>query len=791
MSNFKLFQQQNTGYLIQAIKNNSTSLSVDDLSMLDDLLDAAPYYGQSDWNELHTSSVISLFNSSLPNDPVAAQQNSSEGVSYTTYQYTGSATGYNNAFFNSAPPTPTASAITAALLAIGGNFTSGYFQSFSLALLSDAIRINGGVNVNTGQLSADLTNFNQAFLAGVSASYLGVYAVGYQPTQSALAAIINAGSGSATANALAGAIQNGEFTVNINASIGLGGDSTSAAVWFLFNLWIALKALNPAFDVDGCINQAITAGLAVPAPVQAGQWWSGGYTSYFPVLSGSTVMADPNVVTAMGVEINILQTDGTTRWGILDQKNITVSNGYGQSLTYWGALNTYNPPSSSCFSADTEVLMANGTTRKICQIIPGDLVFTDKGARIVVLNEAPECHGRKLFRINGLNMALTQGHPLRGVGGRNIVRYAIDPWNMIDGTPSVIASGVGYLQNGVTLSGLDSALKESTITVGDIQIQDKDDDAELVYDLILEDWELGQPCYYVGGPDSYMATESETVNPFYHLPTTAAVAIALQNSLQQLRAYRLTVSQLYSVLSGINFPEMMQAVIDNHSEILDQPELVLEIPKPEFYMDNSKWDPLASALEYQIVKTFSRQMRRFADFYKFKFSPVPRLPGSRALIIHDIEFVGVGEGRISDIEIVIRSEWEKEPLVTIADFKAEGKLHLMIDRCFEVGASVVVSNLSGTVSCNGEMIAGFQARFGRNCSLTKSSEFFLFAPSGNIIGRIAISAGDPASIQLVNFTKKKGYQLVKELGRRLGRTINARTEAYRSRPSLEKELVER
>jgi hypothetical protein len=45
----------------------------------------------------------------------------------------------------------------------------------------------------------------------------------------------------------------GQFSANINQGLSAGGDSAIAATWFLFNLWITLKALGPA-DVGNALG---------------------------------------------------------------------------------------------------------------------------------------------------------------------------------------------------------------------------------------------------------------------------------------------------------------------------------------------------------------------------------------------------------------------------------------------------------------------------------------------------------------------------------------------------------
>ncbi len=68
--------------------------------------------------------------------------------------------------------------------------------------------------------------------------------------------------------------------------------------------------------------------------------------------------------------------------------------------------------STSCFSADTQITMADGSTRPIAEVRPGDLVLRpDGGANRVVAIERPRLGQRKLYGVDGFAPFFTAEHP--------------------------------------------------------------------------------------------------------------------------------------------------------------------------------------------------------------------------------------------------------------------------------------------------------------------------------------------------------------------------------------------
>ncbi len=309
------------------------------------LIDAMPYYGSMDWQNAHRGGIVNLLVTSLPNNAIAAQPAQWDGLNETSYSYQGNYSGYNDAFFNGIAQSATAAAILQAVQQVNPAMNSSWWGTFCLATLTDQINQAGAAQVNVNQLTTDLATYNGQLQDWLSATYLATFMHGYPPTQAALDAIGASNAGPATALVLQNAIVNGTFTANINTLIAQGGDSTAAATWFLFNLWIMLMALDETFDVDSCISAAIKQGLDVPEEVQPRVWWTGSYTSYFAALAGADIAAQyPAVSGTIAADMPIQVLSCVPRFGCTGSDS-SVSNGYCQSLTYWGRLNTYNPPS--------------------------------------------------------------------------------------------------------------------------------------------------------------------------------------------------------------------------------------------------------------------------------------------------------------------------------------------------------------------------------------------------------------------------------------------------------------
>ena len=132
-------------------------------------------------------------------------------------------------------------------------------------------------------------------------------------------------------------ISSEHFRTNFNTIINQPGDGKDAATWFLFNNWIALKALGYP-DVDAAIATHEDEGLVVPDQLGPVNWWTGHYHDWFARLNGDIVVGPAkSMITAVFEETQRSYYPGH------GYNNTTVkpANGYAHSLCEWGDLAYY------------------------------------------------------------------------------------------------------------------------------------------------------------------------------------------------------------------------------------------------------------------------------------------------------------------------------------------------------------------------------------------------------------------------------------------------------------------
>ncbi|MBY8850932.1 hypothetical protein K7G98_22175, partial [Saccharothrix sp. MB29] len=504
------------------------------LPLLERLLDALPYYGAGDMDTAHRGALSTVLALRLPDDRVEAQPMEAH-LGYTvSYTYRGSSSGYRKAFFHGSTPTPASAAVEAGVEGVNRKLNADWWGRYSLAVLTDAVRQHVGINLHTGKLAADLSAFGSAFLPALAAGYSAVFQHGYQPTVGALQALRAAGLTTEACDRLRTALTDRQLIANLNEALGRGGTSTIASMWFLYNLWMALKALGSA-DVDADIRAAGTAGLAVPVQLRPGNWWNGEYVDWYVPLSGADVWdtARTTITARMPEKSATVFVGDPPPLPVF--RDVSLDHGYSRSLCLWGRLDKYRPHSDSCLGRGTEVLMADGSVRPVEEIRTGDEVTTDRGTGRVVLVESPKRAGRTLYSVNGLPVFATSGHPFRAAGDGGSLRRAVDPWQLADTAPTTIAAGVGSLTPGTELAGL-TPTGPRAVTVRAVLPHDATpDDDERVYDLVVDDGQRHNARYYVGGPDEFLAVVAETADPLHAPVATLAVGAAMDAALDAVR----------------------------------------------------------------------------------------------------------------------------------------------------------------------------------------------------------------------------------------------------------------
>jgi len=138
----------------------------------------------------------------------------------------------------------------------------------------------------------------------------------------------------------------------------------------------------------------------------------------------------------------------------------------------------------TCFHEDALVTMADGTAKRIAEIVVGDFVDdTNGGSNKVVDIDTPDLGSRTLYRMNGSEDFVTWDHPFLREDGKWV---SISPENSHRKDTEFFS---GTLQNGTVLQ-----TNKGNVTVEGLSSKNYDDDMKL-YDLHLD----GNHRYYANG----------------------------------------------------------------------------------------------------------------------------------------------------------------------------------------------------------------------------------------------------------------------------------------------------
>lgn len=685
------------------------------------LLNALPYYGSMAWSAAHRGALLNILQTNLPNERIAAQPSESGINVRSSYGYAGPYSGYRDAFYTGIVSTAAAETVLKLAQDATVGLGRGYWESYSIALLTDSVRQKVSVSLNIDDLTSTLTYCNQLLMPALSATYLGVYESGYAPTATAYRAIIDAGQKEAAQSQLNDAIRSGYFTANINLAIGTSA-STNAATWFLFNLWITLKALGNQ-DVDAAIRsyQDPRVGLDVPPQIGPERWWKGGYTTWYAPLTGSDI-------TSQRIIESLPEDNTVVAGGFVSGGKASCPYGYSQSLCYWGKLAVYQPQPDSCFGAGTGVWMADGSTKPIEEVRAGDVIRTTLGPRPVLLVEAPPRASRMLYQPGELHVAATASHPFRASLSSAVRRLAVAPWALGDAVPTMLSEGIGTLEGGAVLSGAAAdGTREVRVTVIN-ELPASGDAAEAVYDLIVG--ESNSPAYYVGGPEVFVEVDAETADPAFHVPTTAAIAVMMHALLPVVRQHPPadTIQLLRHAIGSVAVRDVIAAA--GSAEALTS---LPGVPGPDFFkLPDGAWNAQASVIESQLVRRFSRALRReAASGWRRKGAALPA--GDVTVVFHDFDLIDsvVPADRPAAITVELCDTDVVQALPVAPAAVARGLV--AVDAALNFAGLRNDAVFMATVSVGGQPIGRARIPSG-----TEGVEHFLFAPNGSIIGRIAI-----------------------------------------------------
>lgn len=666
---------------------------------LQNLINSIPYYQESVSQSALKSALINIFENNLPNSSITAQPSES-GPWYapysTSYSYNGNYSGYKDAFFTGISLNASANSI---LTQVGNSANSSFWSVYSVALLTDAIRQQVPVSLDSNALPNALSSYGNNITRILSPAYLGIFINGYTPTQNAINAIQDK---IGAAHELDTAIANGQFTANINQALSIPGDSACAATWFLFNLWITLKALGMP-NVDAAISSYKQQGLSIPIQVDAGNWWNGSYGSWFSPLDGSYV-SSPTITASMP---EVSYTYFPQSGGYPSKSYENASNGYSMSLCDWGDLSYYKPQSSSCFGGDTLVLMADGTTKKISEINIGENIYTRNGAKKVILVESPLRGERELYSINALEIYATCAHPFKS----HSKVVAINPWLLKDTITTFGDVGVDYLKVGTIINGKDSEVEVKSITTINNSYE-----GEKVFDLIIEGASTGHYGYFVGSEEVFLEVYSESANPLAY-PYVSTTIIHAMNTIKTNCCIIDSKTKLRNILPAINIGAIEPNLSVGNSSLAS-------IPSIEFFLKEGRWDEDSSFLEHHLIASLSKNIRRKIES-GYKISQKSAMGDFLCIGINDIDLVGreVNEGKIS---FMLKPQDDE---VIEYKFQPSSKYAPKID-------DVVYVKLSSKPNSIYIYFMDLQAHINLENINQRYSDYFLYDQNGQISGSI-------------------------------------------------------
>ncbi|WP_410636301.1 hypothetical protein [Amycolatopsis sp. cmx-4-83] len=719
MNSQQQLQARLTGFVTGAAPQPASGL-LPDLRLL---LESLPGYGHPEAEAAHRGALSAVLQLALPNERIAPQPAENGSGYYISYSYEGPFAGYADAFFPKRVVTAAATAVTTAVRSRG--LGQPWWRAYALAVLTDAARRAAGIPLDTGKLAGELAAMDSQFRPALTASYLVAVQTAYEPTASALRALTAAGQLAEARAQLVRLLAGDTLVANFNGAIGTGGDSTNAAVWFLYTLWVVLAAL-ACPDVDAEIRALRARGLIVPGEVAEGNWWNGGYTTWYRPLSGADV--EPATAGTLTAGLPELVTSSYASKPPMPpvREHQGVTNGYSLSLCLWGPLARYRPQPSSCLGAGTGVLMADGSVKPIEDVRIGDEVRSGGGTGTVVLAERPARLGRPLYSVNGLNVFATSGHPFRAADGPGPRRRAVDPWNLADAVPTMIADGIGSLAVGAELA----AFGGEPVTVREVTAHEPAPDRpdELVHDVVVATGDRGHAAYYVGGPGTFVAVDAESADPFHDVAATLAVVAAMDRALDDVREQVADPhADLLDILGRLDLSGIGEAA--RAADGAERPE----IPGPGYYLRDGEWDPHASALETELVRRYGRLFRRnCATGWRPDADP----EGPFTLCLHDIELLGdVPAVAVLDVELRVRGDAEDVVRrVTAPATRKRPGWHFAPDTDVEFGPLLPSAALLGSLHADGELLG----RFGMPLSATGHGEHFVFGDGGTVLGRVAL-----------------------------------------------------
>jgi hypothetical protein len=315
------------------------------------LINALPYYGEQDFQEVHRGALAKLLAVNMVNFQIFPQPYcSSNGFGYrntSSYSYSGTMSGHQQAFFANVSEDSVASGIAALVSTVESTCGDSWWGNYAVAVLTDAI--NGqvqGLGLNSSALSSGsqgLEAFNNKFVTVLTPTMAAVATEGFSPTSTALQTLQSAEQCQAALTWVRQRINSSDFIATIQTAISTPGQTEQAAEWFLLWLWITqfILGATPA-SVSSFIND-LPSSISVPQEVNHENWWNPstggtGPGALWMRLSGTDLapLAMDGIDATMPQILTQYTYSSNSPSGAPQTQSANLKNGYSWSYTHWG-----------------------------------------------------------------------------------------------------------------------------------------------------------------------------------------------------------------------------------------------------------------------------------------------------------------------------------------------------------------------------------------------------------------------------------------------------------------------
>ncbi|MEL7466624.1 MAG: hypothetical protein AAFN79_21300 [Pseudomonadota bacterium] len=374
--------------------------------------------------------------------------------------------------------------------------SGSWWSNFSVAILCQIIARNtrnARKNIKSGKVDGDVASYN-ATLNARSAKFYSRVLGEFAPIKSILASL---NMSTAKAQYRQALIDN--IAVR---QLWYANGLWDSPDWEMYNHYAKYMILGASeAEVDSLIDALTAGGLPIPGIVNKASWR--GYSQFLLNHPKIDQTALAHAASGGVHETTLMPNYGGGMPGQLPEGNCYEFIASSQpGSKYWKS------PSNSCFSADTQVIMSDGSAKAISTVAAGEKVAGPEGPLTVLSPSAPALGSRPLYRIDpAKGPAFTATHPFRN-GSAGPQTLAADPNDLRDLIPPINAAGVGTLEAGSVLSSraADGSVQPYTV---DAVTSSAGTTGEVVYDLLLSFAEPGAKGYWAGGGGLFVRTRPE------------------------------------------------------------------------------------------------------------------------------------------------------------------------------------------------------------------------------------------------------------------------------------------